>query len=148
MSGFYRQGRIKLAKLRQKLKNPFIEELGISPIDFNLQKGWQPFKSVEKTYPYDEVDKIFIKIAQKLFLKKWQLKRTFLILYHCYSFQDTHKYLSGLSDNKIELKTITTYYKRIVDAISKEIDASSELSEKITKTIKDEYEKFKNQRSN
>jgi len=130
-----------LIDFRSDIKDDYIIELGISPIEYDALRGFPRVKFNQYVYQNDTTDNIFIGIAHKHLRKKNRkaLYKTFLSLYQCYSITETQRYLSG-----IKISSIKKYMLRIIIIFNEIIDNDKILRGEILGSIKEEYDKLTN----
>jgi hypothetical protein len=141
-----------LDSFREDIKDGFILEIGINPIEYDRKRGIDRLKSKsnKKNYIYDEADRIILKeVHNNLSKKKKQLHRTFLCLYDCKTLVQTRAYLS-LNARKnahknenglISMSTIQKYMKRAKKILREALNNDANVRSKIQSAIMDEYGK-------
>ena len=133
-----------MIKFRKDLKDPYIMECGINPIDYDSKRGVEVKLSSPADYKPDKADGIIIKAAMKYLKKKKQLKNTFNLLYACYQIESVQTWLSDSSHQDIKtlkMSTVMYYLQKARREILKMIENDETLKLQILETIKSEYAK-------
>lgn len=132
---------------RKQIKDDFIADLGILPVEYDRKRGVTP-PYIQDKYVYDDFDRIISTIANKILRikKKRESKKllgVFWYLYACFTEEETCTYV--MKKNKkgqlepLKIETMRRYRREIVQKLIQRLRNDEYLKEEIYKAIKKEY---------
>ena len=134
-------------KIRKEIKDDFIADLGINPVEYDRKRGVTPPYTRGK-YVYDDFDGIVLRVANDILRirKKRESKKlldVFWYLYSCYQEEETCAYVTKKNkqgqQEPLKIGTVRRYRREGVKKLKQRLRNDENLKEEICKAIKKRY---------